>query len=150
MRCDDIFYIMSYSSGLPRSVYILGDGLLFDEIIAHMLISDASLRVIRRVFVDDATFLTDVNWCHPDVIVLNETDLFSCKRMLALLHQISLATDLRVIVMSLNNNSIDIFDQPADQMNKWAGVPYTLMETGGWNEIFDLVGGRQLLEGVGR
>lgn len=141
---------MSYLSPSPRSVYILGDGLLFDEIIAHMLSSNANLRVINRVYIDEGSFLSDLNWYHPDVIFLNETDRFNGKRILALLSQITLTVKLRVIVMSLNNNNIHIYDRPANQKGRGRGVPYTLKEIANWNEMFDLIDGKQLLDVSGR
>jgi|SRR5215216_28870 len=106
---------MSHLSHWLRRVYILGEGLLFDEIIAHMLASDSNLRLIRRVYMEDAGFLTDVSWLHPEVILLNGIERFTCTRMLALLFQISLATDLRVITISLKNNDINIFASGPDE-----------------------------------
>jgi hypothetical protein len=136
---------MSHPSSLPRSVYILGDGLLFNEIIANMLTSDTSLRVIRSIYVDEAAFLTDVSLSRPDVILLSESHLFRCERMLALLSQISLAASLRVILIRHDINFIDIFDLPADRTNRRPGVTRTLKRIMGWNELLDLIGGRPFL-----
>jgi hypothetical protein len=126
-------------SPFSPTVYVPGTGLLFDEIIRHMLISDSRLRVIHRVYAGESAFLTDVGLCHPDVILLNETDLLTGKRMLALLSQILLTTKLRVIVVSLDSNNVHIFDQPADPMNRQIGIPHTIKKITDWDELFDLV-----------
>ncbi|HEU0294843.1 MAG TPA: hypothetical protein VFR47_19025 [Anaerolineales bacterium] len=133
---------MSYPSSVQRSVYVLGDGLLFDEIIANMLTSEAGLRVIRSVYIDDAAFLTDVSLSRPDVILLSESHLYRCERFLALLSQISLPARLRVLLIKHDNNFIDIFDLPADRTYWGAGVTRTLKRIMGWNELLDLIGGR--------
>ena len=93
---------------------------------------------------DDGAFLTDVSLCRPDVILLNEIDQINCTRMLALLSQISMVADLRVIAMSLKNNNIKIFDQPADQRNRQTGVSYTIKNIADWNELFDFVRGKAI------
>ena len=136
---------MSYLVPWQRSVYLLGDGFLFDEIITHMLTSDSNVRVIRRVYEDQTAFQTDVSWLQPDVIVLIETDRLNCHALLALLSDVSLIADVRVIAMSLKSNLIKIVDQPADPVDSWAGAAYTLKQVVDWNDVFDLVGGRQLV-----
>jgi hypothetical protein len=135
---------MPYPIQVPRSVYVLGDGLLFDEIIANMLTSDARLRVIRGFYVEDAAFLTLVCLCQPEVILLNESDLLRCERIRTVLPQISPAADLRVIVIRPDNNFVHIFDWGARQANRRTGATLTLKRITGWNEMLDLVGGRRL------
>jgi hypothetical protein len=136
---------MSYSPPLSRCVYILGDGLLFDEIIAHMLTSITCLRVISRVYDSETVFLTDVDLHQPDVILLNESELFDFEQILASLLKVSLTTDLRVILVGLNDNIINIYDLPACQKNRWSAVPPVRMVITSSNELLDLVGGRQLI-----
>jgi hypothetical protein len=135
---------MAYRSALPRSVYILGDGLLFDDIIAHMLTSVSNLRVIQRVYTDDNLILTDVNEYHPDVILLTETNRFSVEQILVLLLKMPRVTDLRIIVMSVMHNNVQILDRSAVRNNTWADIPHAIQEIDDWNDLFDLVAGRQL------
>jgi hypothetical protein len=134
---------MSNSSPLSPCVYILGDGLLFDEIITHMLTLDTRLRVISRIYAGEAVFLTDVNLHQPDVILLNESELFDLEQILTWLSKISLTTDLRVILMGLNDNIISIYDLPACKANRWSAVPPVRMVITSSNELLDLVGGRE-------
>ena len=135
---------MAYMSPLPRNVYILGDGKLFDDIIANMLTSVPNLRVIKRVYASDAVFLIEVNRYRPDVILLTETNQFSIEQMLILLSRMPLATDLRIIVISVEHKNIQILDRPAGRKNRWNGVPRTLQGVDNWNELLDLVAGKQL------
>ena len=134
---------MTYVSPLPRSVYILGNGLLFDEILAHMLASITDLRIIKRIYVGESAFLSDVNECHPDVILLTETDLYSNEQILSLLSQLSLPVDLRVIVVSMEHKNIQILDRPAGWDHTRAGVSHILLGMDNWNELFDLVTGKR-------
>jgi hypothetical protein len=106
-----------------------------------MLSYDPQMRVINRVYGNEASFLTDLSAYCPDVILLNETHLFSRKRILALLPQVSLSSGLRVIVINLANNNVHIFDHPGNQMNRQDGVQYVLTQPTDWNELFDLIGG---------
>ena len=140
---------MSYISHLPRTVYALGDGLLFDDIIVHMLSTNPNLRVIHRVYSNESSFVTDLSSSCPDVIMLNESDRFSRKRIIALLSPVSLRADVRVIAMSLDDNKVHIYDQPADPMNRQVRVLHSLMAVSGWDELFDLIGGKELLEIAG-
>ena len=135
---------MAYMSPLPRSVYILGDGKLFDDIIANMLTSVPNLRVIKRVYASDAAFLTEVNGYRPDVILLTETNQFSIEQMLILLSRMPRTTDLRIIVRSVEHKNVQILDRPAGWKNHWNGVPHTLQGVDNWNELLDLVAGKQL------
>jgi hypothetical protein len=135
---------MSYLSRFSRSVYVLGDGLLFDEVITHMLVSDARLRVIRSRYAGDAAFLTDVSLSQPDVVLMTETQLFSCDRILALLSQISREADLKVIFVKHDNNFIQIFDLPAGRTHPRTGVTPTLKRITSWNELLDLIEGKPL------
>jgi hypothetical protein len=135
---------MPYSPPLLRSVYILGDGMLFDEIIAHMLTSVANLRVIRQVYKGDALFLTEVSGYCPDVILLTETDRFSTEQMLNLLSRMPVASDLRIIVMSMKHRNIQILDRPARGNHARVGGRNILQNLDNWNEVLDLVTGKQL------
>lgn len=136
---------MPYPASVPRSVYVLGDGMLFDEIIANMLRSDTRLRVIRGPYVEDAAFLTLVCLCQPDLILLNELDLLRCERIRTVLLQISPAADLRVIVIRPDNNFVHIFDWGASQASRRTGATLTFKRITGWDEMLDLIGGRRLV-----
>jgi hypothetical protein len=136
---------MAYSTPLSRCVYILGDGLLFDEIITHMLTLDTRLRVISRIYDGEAVFLTDVNLHQPDVILLNESELFDFEQILPSLLKVSLTTELRVILVGLNDNIISIYDLPACKANRRSAVPPVRRVITSSNELLDLVGGRQLI-----
>jgi hypothetical protein len=135
---------MPYSSPLLRSVYILGDGMLFEDIIAHMLTSVANLRVIQQVYKGEALFLTEVSGYCPDVILLTETDRFSTEQMLNLLSRMPLVSDLRIIVMSMKHGNIQILDRPVGGNHAWVGDRNILQNIDDWNEVFDLVTGKQL------
>ena len=70
---------------MADGIYLLGDGMLFDEMIANMLTSVANLRVIKRAYEGESAFVTDVSGCRPDVILLTETDRYDSEEMLTLL-----------------------------------------------------------------
>ena len=141
---------MAYESPLPRRIYILGDGLLFDDIIAHMLASVTNLRVIRRVYAGESTVVSEVEASQPDIVLLTETDRYNREQMLGFLSQLSLETDLRIMVMSVEHQDIRILDRPARADHRWSGTPHTIQGVDDWNELFDLIAGKQLREGTGR
>jgi hypothetical protein len=134
---------MSDTSPFLRSVYILGDGMLFDDIIAHMLSSVGNLRVIKRVYQGESAFVIDVNKYRPDVILLTETDRYSGEQMLSLPSQMQLSADLRVIVISMEHKNIQILDRPAGWGQISAGVSHTLLDIDNWNDLLDLVTGKR-------
>ena len=135
---------MAYESPLPRSVYILGDGLLFDDIIAHMLASATRLRVIKRVFASESLFVSEVLGCRPDVVVVAEPGRYSTDKILGLLSQVPYPTELRIIVMSMEHEIIKILDRPAGRNRERAGGPYTIHGLADWNALIDLVSGKQV------
>jgi hypothetical protein len=128
----------------PRSVYILGDGLLFDDLIAQMLVPADNLRVIKRIYSGEATFVTDVNKWSPNVIFLNESARFNCEKLIALLSRIPLTRDLRIIIISLNHENIRILDQPAGTTAAGSVVLHIIPGIKDRNELLDLVTGKQL------
>ena len=134
---------MLYTSPLPRKVYLLGDGMLFDDIIVNMLTSVNNLRVIKRVYDSESAFVTDVNGCHPDVILLTETDQYSSEHLLALLSQIPLAGDLRTMVISMEHKNIQILDRPAGWRRDQASFSHTLLDIDDWNALLELVTGKR-------
>lgn len=135
---------MLYVSPLPRNVYLLGDGLLFHDIIARMLTSVTNLRVIKRVYDGESAFFADLDGCRPDVVLLTETDRYSCEQILALLSRTPLPVDLRIIVMSMRHKDIQIVDRPAGWNHEYTAPPPTLQEIDDWKELFDLVSGKPL------
>ena len=141
---------MAYESPVPRRVYILGDGLLFDEIIVHMLASATNLRVIKRIYAGESALAAEVKAYQPDVVLLAETDRYNSEQMLGILSQLSLETDLRILVMSMKHGEIRILDRPATGDNRWFGFPYAIQGVENWNELFDLIAGKQVREGTGR
>lgn len=130
---------MQRESPLPRNVFLLGDGMLFDDIIVQMLTSVTNLRVIKRVYEGEAAFFDDLNGCRPDVILLTETDRFNCEQLMALLSRTSLLVDLRIIVLSIKHNNVQILDRLAGWDNTRASVLHTLPGMDDWNELLDLV-----------
>ncbi len=135
---------MSHPFPLPRNVYILGDGLLFDEIIAHMLASANDLRVFKRIYRDEFVFLTDVREFNPNVIFLNESAQFNCEQLIVMLSQTPLRSNVRIITLSLSHEKIRILDQPAGQVGARANTLQTINRIKNRNELLDLVAGRQL------
>ncbi len=135
---------MSHTFPLPRNVYILGDGLLFDEIIAHMLASANDLRVFKRIYRDEFAFLTDVRECNPNVIFLNESARFNCEQLIVMLSQTPLRSNVRIITLSLSHEKIRILDQPAGRVGIRANVLQSIKGIKNRNELLDLVAGRQL------
>ena len=124
-------------------VYLLGDGMLFDDIIANMLTSVSNLRVIKRVYDNESVFVSDVNGHRPDVVLLIETDRYSSERILALLSQVQLSADLRIMVISMEHKNIQILDRPAERVHIRASVSHTLLDIDDWNELLDLVTGKR-------
>jgi hypothetical protein len=135
---------MTYQAPFPRCVYILGDGLLFDDIIAHMLASVTNLRVIKQVYAGESALLTEVNEYGPDVILLTESDRYSIGQILASLSRMSLSTDLRVIVMSMKHEIVQVLERPAGQIHTRAAAQHTIQGVGAWSELVELVAGKQL------
>jgi hypothetical protein len=135
---------MSYPPPLSRCIYTLGDGLLFDEIVTHWLTVNTRLRVISRIYAGEAGFLADVILHQPDVILLMESKLFDFEQIVAWLSRISLKTDLRVILVGMNDNIINLYDFTDFEANRRATIPHVRLEIANWNEFLDLVSDRQL------
>ena len=135
---------MTYVAPFPRCVYILGDGLLFDDIIARMLASVANLRVIKQVYAGEAALLTEVNGYCPDVILLTESNRYSIEQILVPLSRMPRSTALRVIVMSMKHENVQVLDRPAGRIHTRAGALHTIQGVDAWSELFDLVTGKQL------
>jgi hypothetical protein len=134
---------MLYKNSMTRSVYILGDGLLFDNIIEHMLASLTEIRVIKRNYTGEAALVDDVRGCRPDVVMLSETKRYNSEQILEVLSRMPLPVDLRVIVMSMQHMNIQILDRPAGWTLSRSGVAHTLLEIDEWDELFDLVTGER-------
>ena len=100
------------NSNFPsRRVLIFGES-IFEEGIARLLESGAGLQVLGARYTDDFAFLNEIAQKQPDVIMLNESTPQNTAQILKLLFSIPSLASLRVVVIRLSNNMIDVYEMP--------------------------------------
>lgn len=121
-----------------RLVYLRGDGLLFDEILVHMLSLEPGLRVISRVYSNDTAFIDDFHIYQPDIILVNQSELFNLDELLQLLALDLINFKWRVIVIRLEDDNVNILDKLSTRGNleKYNKITRVIST---WKELVNLV-----------
>ena len=72
---------------------------------------EPELQVATATYADSTTFLEDVDHAFPDVILLCEADPLEWTRKFELLQRIPAQEHLRVIVIRLDDNVLEVYDK---------------------------------------
>ncbi len=78
--------------------------------LAGSLRQEPDLEVHGVTYTNETTFLRDVTRIQPDVILLNEDGPLSLAQLRQLLASVPARSSLRIIVVNLRSNVIDIYD----------------------------------------
>lgn len=111
---------MPYSDQSTQRVLIFGES-IFEEGIANLLTDGADLLVSSAKYTDDLAFLDEIAQKRPDVILLNESMPQNTVRILKLLFSIPSLAGLRVIIVRLSDNLVDVYEmrQQAGAKNEY-------------------------------
>jgi len=102
---------MPHSDLSTQCVLIFGES-IFEEGIANLLTDEADLRVSSTKNTDDLTLLDEITQKRPNVIMLNESTPMNTVRILKLLFSTPSLAGLRVIIIRLSDNMIDVYEMP--------------------------------------
>src|SRR3972149_5039421 len=94
-----------------QRVLVVESGSLLDEGVASLLAQESDLHVSGIAYANDTAFLQDISDARPDVILLNEAGPLDSVRILELLKSIPTLASLRVIVVRLDDNVIDMYEK---------------------------------------
>jgi hypothetical protein len=94
-----------------RSILQVSNGTVFDEGMLNLLRDEADWRVSAVAFVDELTFLRNVIETRPDVIVFNEAGPLYLARIFELLMSLPFRSVLRIVVVRVNSNTIDLYER---------------------------------------
>ena len=95
-----------------RHVFIVGEDVLFDEGIAHLLTTRTEMRISREKYKDDSWLVNSVLQNHPDIVLLAESDALGSTRLLDLIFSIPLLENLWVVIVRLENNVVNVYEYP--------------------------------------
>ena len=104
-------FAMPHSDQSTQRVLIFGES-IFEEGIANLLTDGVDLQVSSAKYTDDLAFLDEIEQKWPDVIVLNESIPRNTVRILKLLFSIPSLAGLRVVIIRLSDNMIDVYEMP--------------------------------------
>lgn len=108
---------MTHSDHATQRILIFGES-IFEEGLANLLSDGADLQVSSSRYTDELEFLYKIAKKRPDAIVLNESTPLNTARILKLLFSIPSLTDLRVIIVRLNDNLVDVYEMPKQAVAK--------------------------------
>lgn len=94
-----------------QHILILGAS-IFEEGIADLLKVGIDLKISSIKYTDDLALLYDIKQSQPDAILFSETAALNPPRILKLLFSIPSQVGLRVIIIRLSNNMIDVYAVP--------------------------------------
>ena len=94
-----------------QRVLVFGDS-IFEEGVANLLKDGADLHVSSAKYTDDLAFLAEIAEKRPDVLMLHESTPKNTVRILKLLFSIPALAGLRVIVIRLSDNMVDVYEMP--------------------------------------
>ena len=102
-----------------QRVFIVGDGSLFDSAVTRLVTYGANLIVSHAIYSDDAPTFLDLikskRW--PDAILVNESGLLVAEHFFDLISTRIVSSEpimleLRIIVIRLSTNAIDVYVRP--------------------------------------
>jgi len=101
-----------------QRVFIVGDGSLFDSAITRLVTHSADLIVSHAIYSDAPTFLDLIkseDW--SDTILVNESGLLVAEHFFDLISTRIVSSEptmleLRIIVIRLSTNAIDVYVRP--------------------------------------
>jgi len=93
-------------------VFLVGEGLLFDESIVELLTLETNLLVSRAIYSDNLAFLKIIERDRPDAILICDSGALDPAHILALFSSHPLMMGLRAVVARLDNNVIDLYAKP--------------------------------------
>ncbi len=100
-----------------QRVLIFGES-VFEEGVANLLSDGADLQVSSAKYTDDLEFLDEIAKKQPDVIMFNESTPQNTNHILKLLFSIPALAGLRVIVIRLSDNLVDVYEMPKQAAEK--------------------------------
>ena len=94
-----------------RRVLLVGASSMLTDALNILLTSEGDLEVSGLVNPDERAVVAAVQQVQPEVVVLVETRAADTARFYPWLHQAALEQPLRVIVVHLDNQPLDVFDR---------------------------------------
>jgi hypothetical protein len=95
-----------------QRVFVIGEGSLFDEGVTHMLSQRPNLLVSRLIFRGGLGFLNYIRLAQPDVVLVCESTSLDATEILDLFSSLPLMMELRIVIIRLHNNRIDVYAEP--------------------------------------
>lgn len=94
----------------PRQVLLIGNGNAFAEGIMNFLNHQLNLQAWFEEYQDDISILRKVARYQPDVVALVTSHAMNLETILGLLMSIHASTHLRLILLSLESNKVEIYE----------------------------------------
>mgnify|MGYP003546670194 FL=1 len=101
-----------------QSVFIVGDGSLFDSGVTQLVTHGTDLQVSHAVYSDPPTFLDQIQWDQwPETILINESGLVEANHILGLVSAQIVSSEpvivgTRIIIVRISVNLIDLYTHP--------------------------------------
>jgi len=119
---------MCISKPSPRRIFIVGENLLFEESLAHLLTSEAGLQVSNQKYVDDPWLLDTILKDQPDVILLSESNILNSRHLLGSLFSTPLPlAGVQIIIIRLTDSLVDVYEVPKQIGRKMTYQQYNIL-----------------------
>ena len=127
-----------------QSVFIVGDGSLFDSGVTQLVTHGTDLQVSHAVYSDPPTFLDQIQWDQwPETILINESGLVEANHILGLVSAQIVSSEpvivgTRIIIVRISVNLIDVYTHPIFVAGKMFSKPHRIsIQTG--DELLNFV-----------
>jgi hypothetical protein len=95
-----------------KRVFIIGTGSMFDDGFTQLMTCGTGLHVSTTKYTNERGLLSAIEQNQPDVILLVEAGLPNPTRVLNMLSVTPSLASLRLIIVWLSNNVIDVYEKP--------------------------------------
>jgi hypothetical protein len=130
--------IMLQSNITQQRIFLVGEGLLFDEIVTQLLTFGTDLLVSRAIYSDNLAFLNIIEGNRPDAMLICDSGALDPARILALVSSHPLTTGLRTVVARLDNNVLDVYARPICVEGKMYSRPRQIIARTG-NDLINIL-----------
>jgi hypothetical protein len=118
---------MLQSNITQQRVSVVGEGTLLEVGVTNLLTTRTDLLVSRAIYSNDIAFLDIIKRDRPDVLLVCESGLLDTVRILILVLSPPIVTSLRIVIVRLRTNVIDVYARPIVVEGKLFRKPRRIM-----------------------
>lgn len=93
-----------------RHIFVVNNGLLFEEGLVRLLVSREGLDVLSIDFANEEALVREIETLCPNVVIINREGSIDLARFFNILMGLPDFNRLQILIVSANSNMIDVYE----------------------------------------